>query len=76
MKSWKEAKAAAHREDLPLVFHDHDTGTYGACGHGESQGTFREGEFIEHRCICMPAAMSETELAGKEKKFLEENPDW
>jgi len=26
--------------------------------------------------VCMPAHLSETELAEKEKKFLRENPDW
>jgi hypothetical protein len=74
--SWKEAKECAERDRLPQVFHDCDNETYGACRQGEQQGCFKGGIFIEHRCICMPANLSEEELTEKEKKFLSENPDW
>jgi hypothetical protein len=74
--SWKEARECALKEGHPLVYHDCDDEVYGACREGESQGVFRNGVFIEHRCICMPAALSADELEAKEKKFHEENPDW
>jgi len=74
--SWKEATESAKKEGLPHVYHDCDTDTFGACRAGETQGTFKGGMFIEHRCICMPAHLSPEELAAKEKKFLSENPDW
>jgi len=74
--SWREAKDAAVLEGLPQVFHDCDDKVYGACREGEMQGTFRGGVFIEHRCICMPAHLNADELEAKERKFLEDNPDW
>jgi hypothetical protein len=74
--SWKEAKECAVREGLPQVYHDCDDKVYGACRQGELQGRFKDGIFIEHRCICMPAHLSCEELESKEKKFLEENPGW
>jgi hypothetical protein len=75
-KSWKEAKECAERDRLPQVYHDCDDEIYGACRHGEVQGKFKGGIFIEHRCICMPAHLSVEDLAAKEKKFLEGNPGW
>jgi hypothetical protein len=75
-KSWKEAKECALNDRLPQVFHDCDDDRYGACNEGEPQGSFKSGVFCEHRCICMPAHLSAEELAAKEKKFREENPDW
>ena len=74
--SWKEARECAVSEGLPQVYHDHDAKAYGACRPGEQQGTFKEGIFIEHRCVCMPANLSCEELETKERKFLSENPDW
>jgi hypothetical protein len=35
-----------------------------------------KGEFVEQRCICMPATHTPEELEEKEKKFLRENPGW
>lgn len=75
-KSWKQAKEDAGREGLPFVYHDCDSDTYGACRQGERQGSFKGGAFVEHRCVCMPAHLSEAELAEKERGFLRENPDW
>jgi hypothetical protein len=49
---------------------------YGACRDGERQGSFKEGIFPGHQCICMPAHLSPEELKAKEKKFLQDNPDW
>ncbi|MFZ1126627.1 hypothetical protein [Methanoregula sp.] len=74
--SWHEALACAREKNLPQVYHDYDTETYGACRTGEPQGSFVAGVFTEHRCICMPAHLTNEELAAKEKKFREENPDW
>jgi hypothetical protein len=74
--SWREAKECAHAEGLPQVYHDCDTRIYGACREGERQGSFKEGIFLEHRCICMSAHLSPEELEIKEKKFLDNNPDW
>nr|WP_319376959.1 hypothetical protein [uncultured Methanoregula sp.] len=74
--SWHEAKEEAKKGELPQVYHDCDTGTFGACRPGEEQGTFQAGVFIAHRCICMPAHLSAEELEAKERKFREENPDW
>jgi len=75
-KSWKEAKECAASEGHPFVYHDCDAETYGSCVQDEQQGSFRGGVFVEHRCICMPAILSEEELCQKEKAFREENPDW
>lgn len=74
--TWHEALDAARKAGLPQVFHDCDTGTYGACREGEPQGTFKNGVLVEHRCICMPAHLSAEELEEKEQKFRKENPDW
>ena len=74
--SWSEAKECAARERLPQVYHDCDADVYGACKPGETQGSFREGIFVEHRCICMPATLTLEELEAKERKFLQDNPDW
>jgi hypothetical protein len=74
--SWKEAKEWAIREGLPQVYHDCDDNLYGACREGEQQGAFKNGIFIEHRCICMPSYLSAGELEEKEKKFHSENPGW
>ena len=75
-QSWREARECALQEGLPQVYHDCDARIYGACREGEKQGSFKEGIFSEHRCICMPAHLSHEELEEKEKKFLSENPDW
>jgi hypothetical protein len=75
-KSWKEARECAERDCLPQVYHDCDDDTYGACKIGESQGSFKDGVFVEHRCICMPASFNPDELEAKEKKFRQENPGW
>jgi len=74
--SWQEAREAAQKRNLPHVYHDCDTDTYGACRTGEQQGTFKNGIFIEHRCICMPAHLPVEDLIEKEQKFRAENPDW
>jgi hypothetical protein len=74
--SWQEAVVAAKKEGREEVYHDFDKGTYGACRRSEHQGHFSCGRFIEHRCICMSAALNHEELEQKEKAFLEENPDW
>ena len=75
-KSWKEAKAIAEREGEELVFHNYDTREYGACSRDKSFGCFVKGEFVEERCICIPAKFSPEELEKKEKDFLAENPGW
>ncbi len=75
-RSWKEAKEIAEREEKELVFHDFDTGEYGACSRTQTFGCFKDGRFIEHRCICMPTKFSVDELVKKEEEFLTENPDW
>jgi hypothetical protein len=75
-KSWKEAKTVAEQEGEELVFHNFDTGEYGACSRSKAFGCFEKGKFVEHRCICIPAKFSAEELEEKEKKFLEENPGW
>ncbi len=74
--SWKEAKECAAREGHPIVYHDCDAKSFGACRQDDRQGSFKEGVFVEHRCICMPANLTAEELEQKEKAFLSENPDW
>jgi len=74
--SWTEAKECAERKGLSHVYHDCDNETYGACREGEAQGSFKEGVFIEHRCICMPSHLSAEEMEKKERQFRSENPDW
>jgi len=75
-KSWKEGKDTAVREGKELVFHNIDTGEYGACSRSDRFGCFEKGKFIEQRCICMPATLSPDEMEHKERKFLGENPEW
>lgn len=75
-KSWKEGKEIAKKEGKELVFHNFDTGEYGACTRSQSFGCFKDGKFIEQRCICMPARYTEAELEQKEREFLKENPEW
>jgi hypothetical protein len=75
-QSWKGAKEIAEREEEELVFHNYDTGEYGACSRDRSFGCFVKGEFIEQRCICIPAKYSPEELEKKERDFLSENPEW
>ena len=75
-RSWKEAKDIAEREEMELVFHDLDTGEYGACSRSQTFGSFEDGGFIEHRCICMLSKLSVDELERKEREFLTKNPDW
>jgi hypothetical protein len=70
--SWREAKECAAREGLPQVYHDCDTGVYGACRPGETQGSFNEGIFLEHHGICMPAYLSPEELERKRKEMSRE----
>jgi hypothetical protein len=74
--SWHEALMYAREKKLPQVYHDCDADIYGACRTGEPQGSFKDGVFIEHRCICMPAHLTSEELVEKERKFREENPNW
>ena len=74
--SWKEAQECARKEGKEQVYHDFDTDTYGVCSRSERQGHFDCGQFVEHRCICMPASLSAEELAQKENAFLDKNPDW
>ena len=74
--SWIEAKECANREGLSHVYHDCDNETYGACREGETKGSFKEGVFIEHRCICMSSHLSAEDMEKKEKQFRSENPDW
>ena len=74
--SWKEGKDCAEREGKELVFHNFDTGEYGACSRSDRFGCFEKGKFIEQRCICMPATLSVDEMEQKERKFIEENPEW
>jgi len=75
-RSWREAKEIADREGAELVFHNYDTKEYGACSRDTTFGCFVKGEFVEERCICMPATFSSEELEKKEQAFLTENPDW
>ncbi|MDD1672840.1 MAG: hypothetical protein LUP99_00325 [Methanomicrobiales archaeon] len=75
-RSWRGAKDTAEREGKELVFHDLDTGEYGACSRSQTFGSFKGGLFIEHRCICMPAKLTADELEEKERVFLEDNPDF
>lgn len=74
--SWKEGKECAEREGKELVFHNFDTGEYGACSPSDRFGCFEKGKFTEQRCICMPARLTAEEMEQKERKFLEENPEW
>ncbi|MDK2975356.1 MAG: hypothetical protein PWP08_1727 [Methanofollis sp.] len=75
-RSWKEAKEIAGHEGLEHVYHDYDNDTYGACRAADRQGAFSCGIFSEHRCIHLPASLSPEEIEKKEKKFLEDNPEW
>jgi hypothetical protein len=43
----------------------------GPCRSGEPQGSFKEGVFNEHRCICMPAHLIPEEPEVKEKVLPE-----
>lgn len=75
-RSWQEAKEIAEREGMELVFHDLDTDSYGACRRGERQGAFSCGKFVEHRTIALVADQTVNEIVEKERRFMEENPDF
>lgn len=74
--SWREARELAKKEGKEMVYHDFDTNSYGICLKEDRPGHFSCGSYIEHRCICMPSDVEPEELERKEKKFLNENPDW
>jgi hypothetical protein len=75
-ESWQEARENAQKEGKEMVFHDYDAGSYGVCSKTDRPGHFSCGNYVEHRCICMPADLKPEELEQKEKKFLNENPGW
>jgi hypothetical protein len=75
-ESWQEARENAQKEGKEMVFHDYDAGSYGVCSKNDRPGHFSCGNYVEHRCICMPAGLKPEELEQKEKKFLNENPGW
>lgn len=75
-RDWREAREDAEKKGCTLVYHDLDTGAFGACGPEERQGHFEKGRFVEHRCICMPARFWPGELEAKEQRFLDEHPEW
>lgn len=75
-KSWAEAREIAAKENLEIVYHDYETGEYGASKSGDTPGHFKRGAWIPHKTIAMPATTSVEDLERKEQEFLSEHPDW
>ncbi len=74
--SWKSAKEEAERTGHPLVYHDLEQGSYGACRREDDCGHFACGRFVPHRAICMKAEHAPEEMAAKEAAFLAEHPEF
>ncbi len=74
--SWTAARAEAQQRGLPLVYHDFDRKTYGACRREDDCGHFSQGCFVPHRAICMRAGTDPVEMAEKEEAFLKEHPEF
>ncbi len=72
--SWKSAKEEAERAGHPLVYHDLEQDTYGACRREDDCGHFTCGRFVPHRAICMKAELAPGEMAEKEAAYLAEHP--
>lgn len=74
-QSWEEAKELAEKQNLELVYHDYDTGEYGAANKNDLPGHFKVGAWIPHRVFSMPAAAGTEEIRKKETEFLQEHSD-
>lgn len=74
--SWTSAKEEAERTGHPLVYHDLEQGSYGACRREDDCGHFTCGRFLAHRAICMKAEHTPGEMAAKEAAFLAEHPEF
>jgi hypothetical protein len=74
--SWKSAKEEAVKASYPLVYHDLEQGTYGACRREDDCGHFTCGRFTAHRAVCMKADLTPEEMAAKEAAYLAEHPEF
>lgn len=74
--SWKSAKEEAAKDSSPLVYHDLERGTYGACRREDDCGHFTCGQFVAHKAICMKADQSPEEMTEKETAFLATHPEF
>ena len=75
-ESWEAAKEIAAEQKLELVYHDYDTGEYGAAEKDDLPGHFKVGAWIPHRVFAASATAGVEKIEEQEKEFLEEHPDW
>ena len=73
--SWKSAKEAAAKASYPLVYHDLERGTYGACKREDDCGHFTVGRWVAHRAVCAKAELTPEEMAAKEAAYLAKHPE-
>lgn len=74
--SWIAAREEAQQRGLPLVYHDLEKKTFGACRQEDDCGHFSRGCFVPHRAICMRAETDPGEMAEKEAAYLREHPEF
>ena len=74
--SWTSAKEEAERAGYPLVYHDLEEESYGACRREDDCGHFTCGRFVSHRSICMKSELTPAEMTAKEAAFLAEHPEF
>ena len=69
--TWKGAKAEATKMGVTVVYHDYDTGEYGAVPQGHPIGHHDEwGQFHKHNCLYLPAYLSSNRMYEKEQMYL------
>jgi hypothetical protein len=73
-ESWKQAHEIAGRKNLDFVYHDYDTGHFGACAKDDLPGHFKAGAWIPHAVFSIKAGTPLEEIVAKEKEFLAEHP--
>lgn len=73
--SWKQAKEIAAQQNLEIVYHDFETGQYGAASKSDLPGHFKCGAWIPHRIFSVPATTSPEEIDAQEKAFIAAHPE-
>jgi len=75
--SYIGAKRIASKNGFEIVYHDFETGEYGACPRGQPQGHFDEVQrFHEHVCLYFPASMRAVDMEDAEDQKFADDPYW
>ena len=75
-RSWKEAKELAAEKNRPCVYHNRESGEYGACTPEGKRRRAVSSEGFRDDCVCFPAGMNPEEMEVRERLFLEGDPGW